>query len=469
MEPRIQYAKTSDGVSIAYDVMGSGPPLVWVSPIWASHLSVTWRNPGTRAVIEDLAADFTLVRYDGRGSGLSQREPLDFSLEARLRDLEAVIERTQTGSFALMGGLTTGAAAITYAARHPDRVSALILNNTYASGRRFLQETPGGRFAVALQEITEEQWDSVTLAISHVTFGAADPEAAAHLAEILRVSMTPDALLSLRDATRRIDVAPLLREVRVPTLVLYHENPLAPLALSQELASGIANARLVVFSDPPGLLFGDNARAAIRAFLGATPRASPVETSALAAPSAGPGLVSILWTDIVGHTEMMSRLGDRRGRDVLREHERITRDALKAHGGSEIKTMGDGFMASFGSATRALECAIAIQKAIAAEDRDVGGDAPAGRLYAKAVRVRIGLNAGEPIAEDDPGGRGDLFGTAVIVAARIAAQAQGGEILVSDVVRQLVAGKGFLFNDRGERALKGFEEPVRVWAVRTEA
>jgi len=153
---------------------------------------------------------------------------------------------------------------------------------------------------------------------------------------------------------------------------------------------------------------------------------------------------TILFTDVEGSTALTDQMGDAEARQLLRQHERITRQALKAHGGSEVKAMGDGFMASFGSATKALECAAAIQ----------------GNMAATEVRVRIGLNAGEPIAEDD-----DLFGTAVIVAARIAAQAQGGEILVSDVVRQLVAGKGFLFSDRGNHALKGFEEPVRVYEV----
>ena len=151
---------------------------------------------------------------------------------------------------------------------------------------------------------------------------------------------------------------------------------------------------------------------------------------------------------------------------MVRGQERITREALKAHGGSEVKTMGDGFMASFGSATKALECAVAIQKAFDAPETAVGAQSLALLSSETPIRVRIGLNAGEPIAEDDPGGRGDLFGTAVIVAARIAARANGGEILVSDVVRQLVAGKGFLFNDRGDHALKGFEDPVRVFEVR---
>jgi class 3 adenylate cyclase len=135
----------------------------------------------------------------------------------------------------------------------------------------------------------------------------------------------------------------------------------------------------------------------------------------------------------------------------MRSHERITREALRAHGGAEVKAMGDGFMASFSSATRALECAIAMQRAFAAHNE-----------YPETpIRVRIGLNAGEPIAEE-----ADLFGTAVIMAARIAAQAEGEEILASDVVRQLVAGKGFLFADRGEVALRGFEDPVRLYEVR---
>ena len=159
---------------------------------------------------------------------------------------------------------------------------------------------------------------------------------------------------------------------------------------------------------------------------------------------------TVLFTDLVGHTEMMSRLGDERGRDVLREHERITREVLKANGGTEVKTMGDGFMASFGS-------------------RDEGGGVRGGvaegvrerHARASALNVRVGLNAGEPIEED-----GDLFGATVILASRIAAKAEGGEILVADTVRGLCSGKGFLFADRGEFVAKGFEEPVRVYEVR---
>jgi class 3 adenylate cyclase len=169
---------------------------------------------------------------------------------------------------------------------------------------------------------------------------------------------------------------------------------------------------------------------------------------------AGSAFRTVLFTDIVGHTEMMQRLGDAKGRDVLREHERITRETLKSHGGAEVKTMGDGFMASFGSVTSAMECAIALQRAFAAHTESMP----------EPLHVRIGLNAGEPIEED-----GDLFGATVILASRIAAKAGAGEILVPDTVRGLLSGKGFMFSDRGEFVPKGFDEGVRLWDVRWQA
>jgi class 3 adenylate cyclase len=161
--------------------------------------------------------------------------------------------------------------------------------------------------------------------------------------------------------------------------------------------------------------------------------------------------MTVLFTDIVGHTEMMQRLGDEKGRDVLREHEAITRDVLKSHGGTEVKTMGDGFMASFASVARAVECAVAMQRAF--DDRNDGADEP--------VTVRVGLNAGEPIEDE-----GDLFGSSVILASRIASKAKGGEVLASLAVRELCAGKGFLFADLGDHELRGFEDPVRVFEVK---
>jgi class 3 adenylate cyclase len=163
------------------------------------------------------------------------------------------------------------------------------------------------------------------------------------------------------------------------------------------------------------------------------------------------GLRTILFTDLVGHTEMMRRLGDERGREVLREHERITRELLKEFGGAEVKTMGDGFMASFASVTKAMDCAIALQRAFDQHSASMP----------EPLHVRVGLNAGEPIEED-----GDLFGSTVIMASRVAAKAGAGEILIPEPLRHQLTGKTYVYADRGETMLKGFEDAVRLYEVR---
>jgi len=244
----------------------------------------------------------------------------------------------------------------------------------------------------------------------------------------------------------------------MPTLVLHRiADPAIPFSAGQKLAAGIPGARFLPL-EGKGHLFclGDyrNILSAVDKFLGDRTDATPeVATSQPAQTKRRSGVSTVLFTDIVGHTEMMQRLGDARGRDVLREHERITRELLKTHGGAEVKTMGDGFMASFGSVTSAMECAIALQRAFAAHTESMP----------EPLHVRVGLNAGEPIEED-----GDLFGATVILASRIAAKAGAGEILVPETVRGLLSGKGFMFSDRGEFVPKGFDEGVRLWDVRWE-
>ena len=184
-----------------------------------------------------------------------------------------------------------------------------------------------------------------------------------------------------------------------------------------------------------------------------------------AAPS---GLVTILFTDMEGSTSLTQRLGDAAAQDLLRTHNAIIRDALKAHHGSEIKHTGDGVMASFSTASKALECAVAIQTAFAERNAGVGaglappkGAASGAPTPLELLLVRIGLNAGEPVAEDQ-----DLFGTAVQLAARVCARAEPGQVLAANVVRELAMGKGFLFSDQGDVVLRGFEDPVRLYEVR---
>jgi class 3 adenylate cyclase len=245
-----------------------------------------------------------------------------------------------------------------------------------------------------------------------------------------------------------MDVSEALSSIQAPTLVLLNRGTWTPATVGQtrEVAVAIKGARLLPIDMSWRGINRDGLDEIVR-FLGAEPAPSAPAT----APTAFGGVRTILFTDVVGHTEMMRRLGDERGRELLREHERITREVLKQHGGAEVKTMGDGFMASFGSVTKAMDCAIVLQRAFASHTESMP----------EPLRVRVGLNAGEPIEED-----GDLFGSTVILASRICAQAAAGEILIPEPLRHLLSGKSYVYADRGETMLKGFEDAVRLYEVR---
>jgi class 3 adenylate cyclase len=444
MEPRIQYAQTADGVSIAFWTLGKGMPLVHMPNLPWSHIQMEWQFAGYRNWCERVAEKRMVVRYDCRGSGLSDRDVADFSLEAHVTDLEAVVDRLGLERFALLGILHSGPVAIAYAARCPERVSQLILWCSYARASDYYRVPQ----VESLRALRDKDWEIYTETAAHVVFGWSAGEEARRFAAFMRECAPREAMLAAREASQHFDVAPLLPQVRTPTLVLHRRQyPLLNVDVATGLASRIPDARLAVLegaSFAPWVGDMEAVLTAIDEFLG-----EGEEPAAGAAPS---GLVTIVFTDIEGSTTLTQRLGDAKAQEVLRTHNRIVRDALKAHGGSEIKHTGDGIMASFASASRALECAIDIQRGLA-QHNESNPHMP--------IRVRIGLNAGEPVAEEK-----DLFGTAVQLAARITAKAEGEEILVSDTLRGLVAGKGFLFSDRGDVALRGFEDPVRLFEVR---
>ncbi len=443
MEPRIQYAQTEDGVSIAFSTLGEGMPFVHM-PFPFTHLQLDWEIPEDRSWYEWLAKKWQLVRYDGRGTGLSDRDAPDISIDALVPDLEAVVDRLGLERFALFAPVASGPAGIAYAARHPERVSHLILWNSYAR----TTDLTGGPQIQALLQLANADWEMFTETLAHVAFGWSAGEPARRYAAVIRKSITQEGLQAAL-AAPDIDVTELLPQVRSPTLVLHRrEAPFPSVDTATGLASHIPNARLVLLEGDSGLpTLGDTEAVlqAIDEFLG---EGEEAETRAEGLTA---GIVhTILFTDVEGSTALTQRLGDAKARELLREHERIVREALKAHGGSEVKTMGDGFMASFSSATKALQCAIAMQRAFAAHNESAE----------EPIRVRIGLNAGEPIAEDE-----DLFGTAVNLAARICAHAEAGQILAPVVVRELAAGKQFLLADLGETELRGFEDPVRLYEV----
>jgi len=398
--------------------------------------------PPARAFFNSVFPGWRQVYYDKRGIGLSDRNPSDFSLDALVSDLEAVADSLGLSEFALFGPGDGGCVAIAYAATHPERVSHLILWGAYRSlqGLAALLE--------ALVAMISVEWDLAAEAIAQLANPGADPEARSTIAAVIKSAATgDDAVRMLREAVA-FDVSSFLGRIQAPTLILHRRGDrVVPFEAGRELAICIPTARFVPLDgDCHTFVLGDIApiAEAVSAFL-----ETPESRGRRPPLPAGP--ITILFTDMEGSTALTQYLGDARAREVLRAHERIVREALQAHGGLEVKAMGDGFMASFSSATRALECAIAMQQAFAAHNESEG----------TAIRVRMGLNVGEPISEDE-----DFFGTAVIMAARVAAEAQGGEILASDVVRQLVAGRGFLFGDRGEMVLRGFDDPVRLFEVR---
>jgi len=444
----IRFCTTSDGVRIAYASYGSGYPLVWV-PGWISHLELDEFLAGQ--YIEYWSPKLRLVRYDKRGTGLSDRHQADMSVEARTRDLEAVVDALGLERFALQGVSEGGPIALNYAASHPERVSHLIIFGSYAYGRFAAPEASD-----ALAGLVRAQWGLATSAFTSLLLPDASAEQMREFGRLQLEGAHVDDAVRLLQALQKIDVRPVLSNITARTLVLHGKHDRAvPIAAGRELAASIRDARFMTFDGGHAMMGNPQAERqvidAIEEFLGDV-IANPAGDDTRPEPRRTSGLATVLFTDLVGHTEMMSRLGDARGRAVLREHERITRETLRAHGGHEVKTMGDGFMASFGSVTSAVECAVALQRAFAAapEASPVHG-----------LQVRVGLNAGEPIEDE-----GDLFGATVILASRICAQASGGEILIPEPVRHLLAGKSFVFSDHGEFLPKGFDDAVRLFEVR---
>jgi class 3 adenylate cyclase len=443
MEPQVQYAKTSDGVSIAFSVAGSGPPLVYVRTWTASHVQLNWQQEDQGKLYEALAAHRTLITFDRRGAGLSDRAVSELTLETLTLDLEAVVDHLGLERFTLMGVSFGMMVSTIYALRHPERVSAIISPNGVMSGSAFWQ-SPLYR---AWRAMREADFDTF---VETITGMSGDPR----LNEIWRASVTPEGHHAFVDASETFDVTDLVSQLKLPVLLLYPADPYAPDqgafdaaaagAFAREMATRIPGARLVAVPWEPREAYGERVASAVDAFLSDAP----------APPAASPsGVHTILFTDIADSTALTQRLGDAQAQELVRAHNGIVREALAAHGGTEIKHTGDGIMASFATASAALECAVAIQRGVTLRQAQ-GGDM-------ESLAVHIGLNAGEPVAEER-----DLFGTSVQLARRICDEAASGEILVSDVVRQLAAGKGFLFADRAAVALKGFEEPVRLYEVR---
>lgn len=447
----IRLCTSPDGVRLAYATSGAGPPLVKVAN-WLSHLEFDWRSPVWRHWITDLSRDHMLVRYDERGCGLSDWNVEEFSIDAWVRDLETVVDTLELERFPLLGISQGGSVAMTYAARHPERVSHLILYGTYSQGRVVRAKT---------QDEVDEHEALITLI--RLWWGRDDPSFRQIFAQrfipgaseehrrwfndLCRVSASPENAARFRRAFSEINVTSLLPEISVPALVIHAVgDDVVPIEQGRILAAGIAGARFVPLEGVNHILLEDEPAwprflAEVGAFLGAARRVVRRDDQSLR---------TIVFSDVEDSTKITRRLGDEHARQLFRRFEDDVRELITLHSGSQLKHLGDGVMMSFQSAVRAVECAVAIQHAAQriGDEEDV------------PFRVRAGIHAGDPIAEG-----GDLHGISVIAASRTADHARGGEIVVSDVVRQLIAGRGFVFSAPESFIPKGFEEPLDVYRV----
>jgi class 3 adenylate cyclase len=443
MEPRIQYARTSDGVHIAYATFGEGPPLVYLSSFLAGVHNYVGFEPARNHVDALANAGWQVIRFDGRGTGSSDRDALDFSLDVRLRDLEAVVDRLKLQQFALLGRSQGSLVAIAYAAQRPERISRLVLVQPFTSGA--FEDTSGrSRALKAMRPLFGQHWELMSLNVAYLSFGFQDRESAESLAVSYRTGITGDAYRAMVEAEDEIDVSGCLGSITVPTLVVQDTSLLGRTLLSRgdqagagarKIAARIPNARLISTDDPDGT---------VNRFLDVDRDAALAVGAESSLPS---GTAIILFADIADSTALTERLGDTAFRAKARKLDASLRTAIRDHAGTPIegKLLGDGALAVFTSARQAIEAALAC-----ARSGDEAG-----------LPLHLGLHAGDVIREEN-----NVYGGAVNIAARISGLSAPGEVLVSETVRSLArTSAGVRFEDRGEQSLKGVGEKVRVWAV----
>jgi class 3 adenylate cyclase len=441
LPPPIRFVTTPDGLPIAYSVHGSAPPLVFVRG-WISHLEAMWERPAARAYFEALGERFTVVRYDTRGQGLSDRDVDHVDVDAFTIDLEALIDRLDLHDIVVYGQTFGGPIAITYAARHPYRVDKLVLDGTYA--KLDIRDPEGYESMV---QTIERLWpDSVSLIAQLTTPGAGGVQTIDTQRDWSTRALTGEMAGRLYRLAAATDVREHLGSLTMPVLVMHRRRSRAvPMGSARALAADIPRASFVALEGAAHNPWDEDPQTAldaVGAFLGMELRLPPT-----AAPPAR--TIAILFTDMEASTALTSRLGDARAQELVRTHDAVVRRALGEHGGVEEKHTGDGLMASFASISAAVDCALAIQRGL--------------REHEAPFRVKIGIDAGEPLRD-----RGEPTGTVVQSARRIVDRADPGQILVSDVVRRLIAGRRLPFVDRGRVALKGLPERVRLYEISSE-
>jgi len=441
MPPVTRYAK-SDDVHIAYQILGEGPTDVLFVPGFVSNVEATWQSLDRSAFFQRLASFCRLILFDKRGTGMSDRGSQIFTLEQRMHDVQAVLDAVDSERATLFGISEGGPMSLLYSATYPERTSALVLYGSYAK-RTWAPAYPFGW--------KNERWDRV-LGNFERNWGtpegvdlnmwapsiARDVDAANRMASYFRASASPGAAVAVMKMNREIDVRQVLPSIRVPTLILHRTaERVSDVEHARYMAQNIPGAKLVEFPGEDHVPWiGD--RDAI------LDEVEQFVTGARHSYESERVLATVLFVDIAGSTERAVALGDRVWRELLEAFQSKVREMLLQYRGREIDTAGDGFLASFDGPARAVRCAGAIRDAV----------------RALGVEVRSGLHTGECERSGDK-----LAGIAVHTGARVAGFAAPGEVLVSQTVRDLVAGSGLEFDARGTQVLKGVPGKWQLYSV----
>jgi pimeloyl-ACP methyl ester carboxylesterase len=440
-----RYALSGD-IHIAYQLVGDGPfDLVFV-PGFVTHMELQWRLPGFEQFLTDLGSFSRLIRFDKRGTGMSDPVSGAPNLETRMDDVRAVMDAVGSRRAAVYG-LSEGAAmSILFAATHPERTAALVVRSC-SPRTLWAPDFPFGRSEDAYQREVDQAlgvYGSRAEARKAVrALGMRDDDEVEAFIDYVRYGASPGMLEALYRMNREIDVRDVLPTVRVPTLVLHgSEDEVVPIEVGTDMARRLPSARLVELAGIGHLALrsgGDRIQTEIQAFLTDVWRMGGWEET-----EPDRMLATVLFTDIVDSTTKAIELGDRRWRNLLEQHNALVRRELVRFRGREIDTTGDGFLATFDGPARAIRCACALVEGV----HDLG------------LSIRAGLHTGECEVAD-----GKVAGIAVHTGARVAGRATADEVLVSSTVKDLVAGSGIAFNDRGSHELKGIPDQWQLFAV----
>ena len=440
--PETRYAKSGD-THVAYQVTGDGPFDLVMVPGFVSHLEYQWEDPHGARFLQRLSSFSRLIRFDKRGTGLSDRMSSIPTLEQRMDDVRAVMDAVGSRRAALLGISEGGPMSLLFAATYPERTSALVLYGTYAR-RAWAPDHPFGITREALERLIgriEQDWGRPgTLTDTYAPSG--DEAFRQFVATYSRLSASPGAAIAILRLNMEIDVRHILRAIRVPTLVMHRiDERVTSIEQGRYLAANVPGAELAEFpgiDHIPWIGDSDAVLEKVERFL----------TSVRESAEYDRVLATILFMDIVGSTERAAQLGDRRWHELLEQYYRMVRRELVRFRGRELDTAGDGMFAAFDGPARGIRCASAVREAVKPLTLD----------------VRAGLHTGECEVVGQK-----LAGIAVHIGARVAASAKPGEVLVSNTVKDLVAGSGIGFETRGTHVLKGVPGEWPLFVVTNSA